>query len=132
MDLVRHRSIARLAAFAMAFAALLPLLASARMLATDAEVHHCHRLNVDSVVDTDPAAPEGPSQPRKVSCPFCSPAMAAAPPVTAALLPHFIPLDAGVRAAFRASEAPVGTEVQLPSSRAPPAAGCAPPALPHP
>ena len=114
------RSVASLALFALGFAALLPFLASARMLATDGPVEHCHRLNIDSVIDTDPAAPEGPSQPRKASCPFCTFAAAAAP--SAALpVPCFIPIDAGITRHPYAAETPSGTEVQLPLSRAPPA-----------
>src|SRR5687768_14916829 len=86
------RSVASLALFALGFAALLPFLASARMLVADGPVEHCHRLNVDSVIDTDPAAPEGPSQPRKTSCPFCTFAAAASPPAQQPL-PSFIPVD---------------------------------------
>ena len=125
MDLALRRGIARLAAFALAFAALLPFTASARMLMADGPVEHCHRLNIDSIIDMDPAAPEGPSQPRKVSCPFCALAMAAAAPAAQAPLPCFVPLDAGVAPAPFAAETPFGIEVEIPLSRAPPAAGCA-------
>lgn len=113
------RSVARLALFALGFAALLPLLASARMLVADGPVEHCHRLNIDSVIDTDPAAPEGPSQPRKASCPFCTFA-AAASPSPPSVLPCFIPVDLGFAPGPHAAETPCGTEVELPLSRAPP------------
>lgn len=109
----------------MAWAALLPFSAAARMLVSDVPVEHCHRLNVESVIDTDPMAPEGPSQPRKASCPFCALAMATPAPATAMPLPCFVPLDAGILPAPFAAETPFGIEVDLPLSRAPPAAGCA-------
>ena len=125
MNHTRRRSIARLAAFVLAFSALLPLLASARMLVVDGPVEHCHRLNIDSILDTDPAAPEGPSQPRKVSCPFCAASMAAAAPSAPTPLPCFVAVDAGVAHAPYSAETPFGIEVELPLSRAPPAAGCA-------
>jgi hypothetical protein len=103
------RTVARLALCALAFAALLPLTASARMLASDGPVEHCHRLNVDSIIDPDPLAPEGPSQPRKASCPLCAFAAAGAPAAPPSI-PCFIPLDAGTAPA----------EVALPLARAPP------------
>ena len=115
------RPVALAALFALAFAALLPFTASARMLVSDGPVEHCHRLNVDSVIDPDPAAPEGPSQPRKASCPFCTFAAAAAPAAPPAV-PCFIPLDAGTAPAPHAAEPPCGTEVVLPLARAPPRA----------
>ena len=118
---MKNRPAALVALFALAFASLLPFLASARMLVADGPVEHCHRLNIDSILDTDPAAPDGPSQPRKASCPFCSFAAlgspAAPPPV-----PCFVPFDAGTTADPHAAEAPTGTEVQLPLSRGPPRA----------
>ena len=114
------RTAATLALFALGFAALLPFLASARMLVADGPVEHCHRLNIDSVIDTDPAAPDGPSQPRKGPCPFCTFAAGAAPSAPPAV-PCFIPIDAGITRHPYAAETPSGTEVQLPLSRAPPA-----------
>ena len=119
----RSRPAAFVALFALAFAALLPFTASARMLMADGPVEHCHRLNIDSIIDMDPAAPEGPSQPRKVSCPFCALAMGAAAPAAATPLPCFVPLDAGLAPAPFSAETPFGVEVELPLSRAPPAAG---------
>jgi len=110
---------AKLALFALGFAALLPFLASARMLVADGPVEHCHRLNIDSIIDTDPAAPEGPSQPRKASCPFCTFAAAAAPPAQQPV-PTFIPVDAGATPDRYSAPTPFGTEVELPLSRAPP------------
>ena len=118
----RLRPVARAAIFALAFASLLPFLASARMLVAGGAVEHCHRLNVDSVIDTDPAAPEGPSQPRKGPCPFCTFA-AAAPPSAQLPVPCFIPLDAGIAPDPYEARAPAGIEVALPLARAPPGSG---------
>ena len=91
------------------------------MLASDVPVEHCHRLNIDSVIDTDPMAPEGPSQPRKASCPFCFMAAAAAP-ATQLPLPCFVPIDHGLARDPYAAEAPYGVEVEIPLSRGPPGA----------
>lgn len=113
------RFAARLALFALGFAALLPFLASARMLVADGPVEHCHRLNIDSIIDPDPAAPEGPSQPRKGPCPFCTFALAASPPAQQPL-PTFVPVDTGPAPDRYVAPTPFGTEVELPLSRAPP------------
>ena len=118
----RHRPTAYAALLALAFASLLPFLASARMLVSDGPVEHCHRLNIDSVIDPDPAAPEGPSQPRKGPCPFCTFA-AAAPPGTQLPIPSFVPFDSGATPDPYAAPPPCGVEVELPMSRAPPGAG---------
>ena len=122
MRAMTRRKTAYLALFAMAWAALLPFTASARMLLADGPVEHCHRLSIDSVIDADPVAPEGPSQPRKATCPFCASAPGAAPPAPLAL-PCFLPFDAGCASAPFIAAAPCGLEVQIPLSRAPPAAG---------
>ena len=116
----RLRPVARAALFALAFASLLPFLASARMLVADGPVEHCHRLNIDSILDTDHAAPEGPSQPRKVTCPFCASAVVA-PPASPPQMPGFVAIDFGTIAfAFHPAEHS-GAPVFLPPSRAPPA-----------
>ncbi len=113
---------ARIAIFAMAFAALLPFSASARMLLADGPVEHCHRLSIDAAVDPDPAAPDGPSQPRKGPCPFCASASGMAPPAQPPV-PGFVALDAGTLPGPFVSDTPFGIEVEIPLSRAPPAAG---------
>ena len=118
----RRRLVGWLALLAMAWAAMLPFTASARMLASDGPVEHCHRLSIDSVIDPDPAAPEGPSQPRKASCPFCASAVAAAPPAPIAV-PCFVPFQIGSAAGPFVAPTPFGIEVEIPLSRAPPAAG---------
>ena len=118
----RRLVIARIALFAMAFAALLPFSASARMLLSDGPVEYCHRLSIDAAIDPDPAAPDGPSQPRKGPCPFCASAPGMAPPAPLPL-PCFVALDAGSAAQPFVSETPFGLEVEIPLSRAPPAAG---------
>jgi hypothetical protein len=113
---------ARIAVFAMAFAALLPFSASARMLLFDGPVEHCHRLSIDAAIDLDPAAPEGPSQPRKGPCPFCASAPDMGPPARLPV-PGFIALDTGTAPSPFVSDTPFGIEVEIPLSRAPPAAG---------
>jgi len=92
MHAMTRRRIAFLALLAMAWAALLPFTASARMLLSDGPVEHCHRLSIDSVIDPDPVAPEGPSQPRKATCPFCASGVAAAPPPHV-VVPAFVALQ---------------------------------------
>lgn len=117
----RSRTATLAALFALAFASLLPFLASARMLVADGPVEHCHKLNIDSIIDTDPASPEGPSQPRKVPCPFCA-SPVAAPPASPPPMPGFAAIDFGtVTATFHALPH-AGAHVHLPPSRAPPAA----------
>jgi hypothetical protein len=114
-----RRGIALVALFAMAFAGLLPFLASARMLVADGPVEHCHRLSIDAMLDPDPAAPEGPSQPRKATCPFCASAVVA-PPSSPPPLPGFVAIGfVAARAALPASRR-TGAPVPLPPSRAPP------------
>ena len=118
----RRMVTARIALFAMAFAALLPFAASARMLLADGPVEHCHRLSIDAAIDPDPAAPEGPSQPRKGPCPFCGSAPGMAPPAQPPV-PCFVALDSCSAAGPFVSATPCGIEVEIPLSRAPPAAG---------
>jgi hypothetical protein len=118
----RRQATARIALLAMAFAALLPFSAAARMLLSDGPVEHCHRLSIDAAMDTDPAAPEGPGQPRKGPCPFCASAPGMAPPAPLPM-PGFVALDAGAAAGPFVSATPFGIEVEIPLSRAPPAAG---------
>jgi hypothetical protein len=118
----RRMVTARIALFAMAFAALLPFSASARMLLSDGPVEHCHRLSIDAVIDPDPAAPEGPSQPRKGPCPFCASAPGMAPPAQPPM-PCFVALDTDISAGPFVAATPFGIEVEIPLSRAPPAAG---------
>ena len=118
----RLRSVARIAILAMAWAALLPFSASARMLAIDGPVEHCHKLSIDGATDPDPANSDGPSQPRKVSCPFCAAAAAATAPAPVAL-PCFVRAEGGAAAPPHVAPPPCGTEVALPLSRGPPAAG---------
>jgi hypothetical protein len=120
--MIRNRLVASIALLAIAFSALLPFTAAARMLAADGPVEYCHRLSIDSVHDTDPMAPEGPSQPRKATCPFCASAVAAAPPAPLPL-PCFVPMDAGVASSPYSAPTPTGIEVEIPLSRGPPAAG---------
>lgn len=115
----RSRPAALAALFALAFASLLPLLASARMLVADGPVEHCHKLNIDSIIDTDPASPEGPSQPRKVTCPFCASAVVA-PPASPLLVPGFVAVDFGAVASTFHPAPHAGAPVHLPQSRAPP------------
>jgi hypothetical protein len=115
-----RRGIAQVALFAMAFAALLPFLASAHMLAAGEPLHHCHRLSIDAMLDPDPAAPEGPSQPRKATCPFCASAVVA-PPSSPPPLPGFVAIGFAPAAATRPSPRRTGAPVPLPPSRAPPA-----------
>ena len=122
MHAMTRRRTAFLALVAMAWAALLPFTASARMLVADGPVEHCHRLSIDSVIDTDPVAPEGPSQPRKATCPFCASAVAAAAPAPIAI-PCFVPLRIRGSGDPFCAPTPLGTEVAIPLSRAPPAAG---------
>jgi hypothetical protein len=116
----RRRLVGWLALLAMAWAALLPFTASARMLFSDGPVEHCHRLSIDSVIDTDPVAPEGPSQPRKATCPFCASAAFAVPPPTIPL-PVFVFRDLGAAAPSLYPPDFSGNAVALPPSRAPPA-----------
>ena len=116
----RSRLAAIVALFALAFASLLPFTASARMLLADGPVEHCHRLNIDSIIDPDPAAPEGPSQPRKATCPFCASAVAA-PPAAPAPMPGFVAIDFGFVAPVFHPAPRAGAPVRLPPSRAPPA-----------
>jgi hypothetical protein len=118
----RRCSVAWLAILGMAWAALLPFTASARMLVADGPVEHCHRLSIESVIDPDPMAPEGPSQPRKASCPFCASAVVAAPPAPM-VVPCFVPFKIASAAGPFAAPTPLGIEVEIPLSRAPPAAG---------
>src|SRR6187401_1448658 len=122
MRAMTRRRTAFLALLAMAWAALLPFTASARMLLSDGPVEHCHRLSIDSVVDPDPVAPEGPSQPRKATCPFCASGVAAAPPPHV-VVPAFVALRVAGEADHFSAPTPLGIEVEIPSSRAPPAAG---------
>ena len=117
----RLRSVTWLALLAMAWAALLPFTAAARMLVADGPVEHCHKLSIDAAIDPDPAAPEGPSQPRKGPCPFCSFGVAAAPPAPLAV-PGFVPFDVGSASGPYVAVTPFGIEVEIPLSRAPPAA----------
>ena len=109
------------ALFALAFASLLPFLASARMLVADGPVEHCHRLNIDSIIDTDPMAPEGPSQPRKATCPFCASAVVA-PPASPPPMPGFVAIAFGTATSPFHSVPHSGAPVFLPPSRAPPPA----------
>ena len=118
----RNRLVASIALLAIAFSALLPFSAAARMLAMDGPVEYCHRLSIDSVLDTDPMAPEGPSQPRKASCPFCASAVAAAPPAPLPI-PCFVAIEAGAASPTYSAPTPSNIEVELPLSRGPPAAG---------
>ena len=118
--MTRTRRIAFLALLAMAWSALLPFTAAARMLLSDGPVEHCHRLSVGSAIyDADPTAPEGPSQPRKGPCPFCASAVFA-PPASAPPLPDFVRLDAGIRVVAHLAPDPISRERTLPPSRAPP------------
>ena len=118
----RLRRTAILAILAMAWAALLPFTAAARMLVSDGPVEHCHRLSIDSVIDPDPASPEGPSQPRKAQCPFCASAAVGAPPAPLPV-PRFVAFDFGLEAIVYSAPARTGLEVEIPLSRGPPAAG---------
>lgn len=120
MHAMTRRITATLALLAMAWAALLPFTASARMLVADGPVEHCHKLSIDSVIDRDPASPEGPSQPRKAYCPFCASAAPAAPASPLAL-PCFIARDLGEAAVPREVAPLVVFPRALPPSRGPPA-----------
>jgi hypothetical protein len=113
------RPAALAALFALAFSSLLPFLASARMLVADGPVEHCHKLNIDSILDPDPASPEGPSQPRKVTCPFCASAVVA-PPGSPPPMPGFVSFDFGIVAPTYHPASHSGAPVRLPPSRAPP------------
>ena len=115
----RLRNVARIALLAMAWSALLPFAASARMLAVDGPVEHCHKLSIDGASDPDPINSDGPSQPRKASCPFCAAAVATSPPAAPAF-PCFVAVDAGAATPPYIAAAPCGTEVALPLSRGPP------------
>ena len=117
--MTRSRPAAFVALFALAFASLLPFAASARMLLADGPAEHCHRLNIDSIIDPDPAAPEGPSQPRKHSCPFCASAVVA-PPSSPPSLPEFVRVGAGVDLVGSPSPDLHVRELTLPPSRGPP------------
>lgn len=115
----RRPAIAFVALLGMAWAALLPFTASARMLMADGPVEHCHKLNIDSIIDSDLAAPDGPSQPRKAKCPFCASAVVAAP-ASPPPMPGFVAIDFGFIAPVFHSAPHAGAPVQLPPSRAPP------------
>jgi hypothetical protein len=119
---MNRRRYAFVALFAMAWAALLPFTAAARMLIADAPTEFCHKLSIDSAIDPDPASPDGPSQPRKGPCPFCASAAPAAPAAPLPL-PCFVAFQVGVAAGPYAAPTPSGTEVEIPLSRAPPSAG---------
>lgn len=118
----RLRRYAILALLGMAWSALLPFSAAARMLLTEAPTEFCHKLSIDSAIDPDPASPDGPSQPRKAACPFCASAAPAAPAAPLPL-PCFVAFALGVSAGPYEAPAPSGTEVEIPLSRAPPGAG---------
>jgi hypothetical protein len=115
------RRYAILALLGMAWSALLPFSAAARMLLTHAPTEFCHKLSIESAIDPDPASPEGPSQPRKASCPFCASAAPAAP-ANPLPLPCFVAFQVGVASGPYAAPTPSGLEVEIPLSRAPPGA----------
>ena len=120
--MTRIRRVALLALLAMAWSALLPFAAAARMLWAEAPTEFCHKLSIDSAIDPDPAAPEGPSQPRKAACPFCASAAPAAPAAPLPL-PTFVAFHVGDATGPFAAPTPSGLEVEIPLSRAPPRAG---------
>jgi hypothetical protein len=120
----RPRRAAFIALLGMAWAALLPFTAAARMLVSDAPVEHCHRLNIDSVADPDPVAADGPSQPRKAKCPYCASAVVA-PPASPPPMPGFVRLAVGIDAPQVFLPSLQRTAVVVPPSRAPPASSSA-------
>ena len=119
---MKHKRLpAFVALLAMAWAALLPFSAAARMLLTEAPTEFCHKLSIESAIDPDPASPDGPSQPRKAACPFCASAAPAAPAAPLPL-PCFVPFAIGFAEGPYAAPTPSGLEVEIPLSRAPPRA----------
>jgi hypothetical protein len=118
----RTRPIALLAILAVAWVALLPFTAAARLLLADEPVPYCHRLSVTPQDPSDPAEPGAPAKARKGICPFCSSSVLAAA-ATPLPIPSFVPFALGlVREPFCAA-VPYGVEVEIPLSRAPPARG---------
>lgn len=115
----RSRLIASIAAFAMAFAALLPFTAAARMLLVDHPVEYCHQLAITAKGDHQPSHDDAPAEPRKRYCPFCASAVVA-PPASPPPLPGFVSLDAGIVSVVFVATPPFGVELALPPSRAPP------------
>jgi hypothetical protein len=116
---LRRRIPALLAAIAVAWAALWPLVSAAHAAMTGEVVMLCHQAGSQVPMGEMPNQPGAPEGTVKVHCPLCIVAFYGG--FTAPLLaPSFLFSSSSVALDAYCAPLPSGTEVRLPQSRAPP------------
>jgi hypothetical protein len=116
---LRRRLPALLAAIAVAWAALLPAVSSARSALIGEVVPLCHQAGTQVPMDGMPDQTGAPEGSPKVHCPLCIMAFYAGFSPAIAVPPFFFSSCSVTLDAYCAP-LPSGTDVRLPQSRAPP------------